>query len=43
LKRQYPEIITDTNVSHWNTTHTEIWLSELECPRYLSIFNNIRK
>lgn len=43
LKRQYPEIITDLNVSHWNTTHTEIWLSELECPRYLSIFNNIRK
>lgn len=43
LKLQYPEIITDDNLGRWKSTHTEIWLSELECPRYVSIFKNWRK
>lgn len=42
LNRQYPDIITEPDCSRWKSSHTEIWLSELECPRYMSIFQQMR-
>lgn len=39
LHQQYPEIVPAENVQRWASCHTEIWLSELSCPRYYSIFN----
>jgi len=38
LRRKFPDIITEANVDRWSSCHTEIWLSELRCPRYNSIF-----
>lgn len=38
LSRQYPEIIDQECVQRWRECHTEIWLSELNCPRYASVF-----
>lgn len=43
LNRQYPDIITECECSRWKSSHTEIWLSELECPRYMSIFQQMRQ
>lgn len=39
LRKQYPEIISEECCNRWAHCHTEIWLSELSCPRYTSIFN----
>lgn len=39
LHKQYPEIISNECCNRWADCHTEIWLSELSCPRYYSIFN----
>lgn len=33
LHRQFPEIIPDACLQKWSSCHTEIWLSELTCPR----------
>jgi len=38
LMRQFPEFITEACVQRWAKCHSEIWLSELDCPRYRSIF-----
>lgn len=38
LHEQYPEIIPKSSAKRWVSCHTEIWLSELECPKYNSIF-----
>lgn len=38
LRRKYPDIITDANLKRWASCHTEIWLSELQCPKYRSMF-----
>lgn len=38
LHRKYPEIIDEACMKRWPSCHTEIWLSELSCPRYNSIF-----
>lgn len=38
LQHQYPDIIPQACVDRWSSCHTEIWLSELSCPRYTSIF-----
>jgi hypothetical protein len=40
LHRKYPEIVTEANVNRWASCHTEIWLSEMRCPRYNSILHN---
>lgn len=37
LRRQYPDIISEANVNRWSSCHTEIWLTELRCPKYNSI------
>lgn len=37
LHRCYPEIINEGCVERWLGCNTEIWLSELTCPRYNSI------
>lgn len=39
LHRTYPAIIKEENVARWSSCHTEIWLSELRCPRYNSILH----
>lgn len=41
LHEQYPDIIHEDKVSRWARFHTEAWLSELECPRYNSIFHRV--
>jgi len=38
LHKEYPDIIQQANLDRWCSCHTEIWLSELQCPRYKSIF-----
>jgi len=38
LRRRFPDIITEANVNRWSSCHTEIWLTELQCPSYNSIF-----
>jgi len=43
LNRQYPSIVLDVDICRWKSSHTEIWLSELECPRYMSIFQQMRQ
>lgn len=42
LHRLYPKIILEECVKRWTPCHTEIWLSELTCPRYNSIFKVFR-
>lgn len=42
LHRLYPKIIPEDCVKRWTPCHTEIWLSELTCPRYNSIFKVFR-
>jgi hypothetical protein len=39
LCREYPDIINKECLERWGTCHTEIWLAELRCPRYKSIFS----
>lgn len=39
LQHQYPEIIPESAVERWSSCHTEIWLSELKCPRYHTLFD----
>eukprot|EP00933_Yihiella_yeosuensis_P055608 TRINITY_DN5445_c0_g1_i1.p1 TRINITY_DN5445_c0_g1~~TRINITY_DN5445_c0_g1_i1.p1 ORF type:complete len:332 (-),score=55.36 TRINITY_DN5445_c0_g1_i1:253-1248(-) len=43
LHRQYPHIITKACTQRWAECNVELWLSELECPRYSSIFGAIFK
>jgi len=38
LHKEYPDIIKEADLDRWCSCHTEIWLSELHCPRYKSIF-----
>lgn len=38
LHEEYPDIIPQACVDRWTSCHTEIWLQELRCPRYKSIF-----
>lgn len=38
LSKRFPEFITQECVRRWSKCHTELWLSELRCPPYLSIF-----
>lgn len=38
LHMEYPDIIEKDCLERWSRCHTEIWLSELRCPRYKSIF-----
>jgi len=41
LHEQYPDIIHEDKINRWAAFHTEAWLSELECPRYNSIFHRV--
>jgi hypothetical protein len=43
LRRRYPEIISEECAKRWISCHTEIWLSELVCPRYKSILRKHQK
>jgi hypothetical protein len=43
LHKEYPDIIRAADLVRWCSCHTEIWLSELQCPRYKSIFANRQK
>lgn len=38
LSKKYPDIIREDCVKRWCKCHTELWLSELSCPHYSSIF-----
>lgn len=38
LHKEYPDIIQQACLERWCSCHTEIWLSELQMPRYKSIF-----
>lgn len=38
LSKDYPDIIQEDCVQRWDKCHTELWLSELSCPHYNSIF-----
>jgi len=38
LHEKYPEIIDTAALKRWCSCHTEIWLSEIHCPPYSSIF-----
>lgn len=39
LNREYPDIITEDCMNRWASCHTEIWLSELRCPKYNSLLH----
>jgi hypothetical protein len=39
LRHQYPDIIPESSVERWSSCHTEIWLSELKCPQYQTLFD----
>jgi hypothetical protein len=41
LNRRYPAIISQECVERWANCNTEIWLSELTCPRYNSMFKHL--
>jgi len=43
LHRCYPDIINKECVERWMTCNTEIWMSELTCPRYNSILRTPSK
>lgn len=43
LMQQFPEFISEECVKRWANCHSEIWLSELECPQYRSIFSREKK
>lgn len=40
LHRLHPEIVTKACVDRWLHCNTEIWLSELKCPRYNPVLNS---
>lgn len=40
LHRRYPQIVTQECVERWAECNVELWLSELSCPRYKSLFGN---
>ena len=37
LRARFPDIVSEENVGSWRDCHTEIWLTELRCPKYNSI------
>lgn len=41
LRRLHPQMVTEDNVERWMKCNTEIWLSELTCPRYNSVLVNM--
>lgn len=43
LHTQFPDIVKEADVIRWRSCHTEIWLSELSCPWYYSIFSSPKK
>mmetsp|Transcript_77471 Transcript_77471/g.136643 ORF Transcript_77471/g.136643 Transcript_77471/m.136643 type:complete len:259 (+) Transcript_77471:129-905(+) len=43
LHRSYPKIISEESVERWAKCNTELWLTELTCPRYNSIFTTLFK
>jgi hypothetical protein len=43
IQHQYPEIIPESAVERWGSCHTEIWLSELRCPRYQTLFDKCNR
>ncbi|CAK9094924.1 unnamed protein product [Durusdinium trenchii] len=38
LHRRYPAIISEESLERWAGCNAELWLTELACPRYSSIF-----
>lgn len=38
LSERFPEFVTKECARRWANCHTELWLQELDCPRYQSIF-----
>lgn len=42
LHKQFPEIIPEACLQRWASCHTQIWLSELSCPRYNSVLRKPR-
>mmetsp|Transcript_66554 Transcript_66554/g.214486 ORF Transcript_66554/g.214486 Transcript_66554/m.214486 type:complete len:476 (-) Transcript_66554:69-1496(-) len=38
LQRMYPELVSKALAQRWSSCHIEIWLSELVCPAYASVF-----
>lgn len=36
--RKYPELISEARAKRWLSCHVEVWLSELQCPKYASVF-----
>eukprot|EP00435_Cladocopium_sp_Y103_P038090 s83_g10.t1 len=43
LHRRYPTIITEECLESWAGCNAELWLTELKCPRYTSIFKSLGK
>eukprot|EP00929_Paragymnodinium_shiwhaense_P013228 TRINITY_DN121093_c0_g1_i1.p1 TRINITY_DN121093_c0_g1~~TRINITY_DN121093_c0_g1_i1.p1 ORF type:complete len:312 (+),score=91.94 TRINITY_DN121093_c0_g1_i1:140-1075(+) len=41
LHRMHPAIVSEDSVARWMKNNTEIWLSELKCPRYNSRLSSI--
>lgn len=41
LKERFPEFISEDCVRRWAGCHTEIWLAELDCPSYPSMFASV--
>mmetsp|Transcript_48246 Transcript_48246/g.104981 ORF Transcript_48246/g.104981 Transcript_48246/m.104981 type:complete len:416 (-) Transcript_48246:78-1325(-) len=40
LQNEFPDIVSKEQVGRWKCCHTEIWLAELEQPRYKSIWTS---
>lgn len=43
LRAMYPEIITESDARRWAVSHTEIWLCEIRCPKYVSVWRRWEK
>lgn len=43
LNRRYPTIITEECLESWAGCNAELWITELKCPRYTSIFKFLGK
>jgi len=41
LHRLFPEIIPQESLKRWMSCNTEIWLSDLACPKYISTFTSM--
>lgn len=39
LRRKYQDILSEACIQRWESCHIEIWLSELVCPKYTSLFS----